>query len=260
MRKVGLLAFLAAGQSLFGWGVEGHRLVARLALEHLTPVAAARVKEILGPNDTLVSVSSWADQVRNSRKETAPWHFINIPISQSRLDMKRDCPNQQCVIAKIEEFRVKVGNRAIPVAERKEMLMFLVHFIGDMHQPLHCSNNKDKGGNDVRLEFFGRPSNLHSVWDSGVLGRMGAEDALFGDLSKDLAGKRYRQLAKGNVRKWAVESHREAQLAVYGGLPKGHTGALKLDGVYEQPAERVVREEIERAGARLARVLNSSLK
>ena len=98
--------------------------------------------------------------------------------------------------------------------------MFLVHFVGDMHQPLHCSDNKDKGGNDVKLDFFGRTSNLHSVWDSGLLGRMGQEDALFAQFSKDLTEKRARKWGKGTVYTWAEQSHKAAQKVVYGKLPK----------------------------------------
>src|SRR5215471_10833837 len=97
----------------FGWGPEGHSLVARLAAAHLTPAAAAKVQEILGPGVTMASVSSWADQVRNQRRETAPWHFIDIPIDQPHLDMARDCPKEGCVISKIEEFQKVLADPAL---------------------------------------------------------------------------------------------------------------------------------------------------
>ena len=113
------------------------------------------------------------DQIRRDRAATGPWHYVDIPIDKPHLDMARDCPKGDCVIAKIEEFQKVVVDPAATPVQRKEALMFLVHFVGDMHQPLHCSDNKDKGGNDVKLDFFGRPSNLHSVWDSGLLGRIG---------------------------------------------------------------------------------------
>jgi len=94
-----------------------------------------------------------ADEVRRSRADTAPWHFIDIPIDKPHLDMARDCPKGDCVIGKIEQFRKALNDAAITPAERREDLMFLIHFIGDMHQPLHCADNKDKGGNDVPVEF-----------------------------------------------------------------------------------------------------------
>jgi hypothetical protein len=259
--KLILIAGFAAAPCAFGWGGEGHNLVARLAAAHLAPRAAAQVAEILGPKDTLVSISSWADQVRNTRRETGPWHYVDIPLNKPHLEMQRDCAGRNCLIAEIEQFQTKVADRSLAPAQRREALMFLVHFISDMHQPLHCTDNKDKGGNDVKLEFFGHPTNLHSLWDSGLLARMGSEDHLFAEFSQDLSPKRVKKLAKGNVRSWAEQSHRQGQLVVYGNLPRHEEGTtLRLSEAYERPADAVVKEQIERAGARLAKVLNATLK
>src|SRR5205823_11928602 len=107
-----LVLSLLASSHAFAWGPEGHSLVARLATAHLTPTALAKVNAILGPDVTLASIASWADQVRNSRRETAPWHFIDIPITQRHLDMARDCPKDGCVITKIEEFRKVLADPA----------------------------------------------------------------------------------------------------------------------------------------------------
>jgi hypothetical protein len=245
----------------FGWGPEGHSLIARLAAAHLTPAATARVAEILGPNTTMASIASWADTVRRERAATGPWHYIDIPIDKPHLDMARDCPKGDCVIAKIAEFRKVVVDPAATSVQRKEALMFLVHFVGDMHQPLHCSDNKDKGGNDVKLDFFGRPSNLHSVWDGGLLGRIGKEDDLFPRYSKDLTEKRARKWGKGTVETWAEHSHKESQKVVYGKLPKAPAGGqVKVDAAYERVSDSVIREQIEKAGARLAMLLNATLR
>ena len=236
-------------------------MVARLALAHLSPPAAAKVREILGPDATLVSISSWADQVRNQRRDTGPWHYIDIPISQPHLDMARDCPKGDCVIVKIEEFRKVVADPAAAPVQRREALMFLVHFIGDMHQPLHCSDNKDRGGNEVRLDFYGRNTNLHSIWDSGLLTRMGVEDAEFAAFSKDLTDKRAKKWGKGTVRDWAEEAHKVSVKVVYGKLPKPPGGGqIKITPEYEKVADPVIRQQIEKAGARLAATLNAALK
>src|SRR4051794_6735712 len=105
MRRFLALAVLCTGVPAFGWGPEGHSLVARLAASHLTPAAAARVAEILGPGVTMQSIASWADQTRREREETSHWHYIDIPINQSQRDMARDCPKGDCVIVKIADFR-----------------------------------------------------------------------------------------------------------------------------------------------------------
>src|SRR5436305_12076598 len=173
MHKFTAAMLLAGVLPAFGWGPEGHNLVARLAEPRLTPAARARVAEILGPGVSMVSVSSWADQIRRSRPETGPWHYVDIPIDRPHLDLARDCPNNDCIIGKIEEFAKALKDPDMTPENQREALMFIIHFVGDMHQPLHCATNQDKGGNEVMTEFFGIPMNLHSAWDSGLLGRMG---------------------------------------------------------------------------------------
>ncbi len=261
MRRNALGIFLCLTLPAYGWGPEGHNLVARLAAAHLTPQAAAKVKEILGADTSMASISSWADQIRRSRAETGPWHYIDIPIDKPHLDMARDCPKGDCVLTKIKEFEKVVVDPAAAPEKRKEALMYIVHFVGDMHQPLHCSDNGDKGGNDVKTEFAGRNGNLHSVWDSGLLGRIGDENAMFAMLSKDLTDKRAKKLGKGTVEEWAEQSHKAGQKVVYGKLPKVAKGTPeKLDATYEKAADPVVKEQLEKGGARLAATLNAMLK
>jgi len=158
MRRLVLVFWLAAVPPVYSWGVTGHALVARLAAARLSPKTAATVAEILGPDETLTSVSSWADRVRPDRRETGPWHYVDIQITDAHLDMKRDCPDGNCVLVKIEEFQRTLKDRSATPEKRKEALMFLVHFIGDLHQPLHCADNhNDRGGNNVAVTFFGHP-------------------------------------------------------------------------------------------------------
>jgi nuclease S1 len=257
MRKFACIALAAVCPSAFGWGVEGHALIVRIAEPQLTARARAQIAAILGPGRTLVSVASWADDVRRSRPETGPWHYVDIPISRPHLDMARDCPKGECVIAKIEDFERVVANQSAPAAERREALMFLVHFVGDMHQPLHSADNQDKGGNNVQVQFADRRLNLHSLWDTALLARMGAEDQLAAAWTRD-AAKHFRKWSKGSVEDWAEQSHRAAQKVVYGKLPAG-TPAL-LGAAYESPADALVRLQIEKAGVRLAQVLNETLQ
>jgi hypothetical protein len=243
-----------------GWGPEGHSLVARIADAELTPAARARVAEILGPGVTMASISSWADQVRRQRANTGPWHYIDIPIDKPHMDLARDCPNGDCVVAQISAQRVILLDPAATPVQHKEALMFLIHFVGDMHQPLHCSDNKDKGGNDVRVVLFDRPGNLHGAWDSGLLGRMGKEEDLFPVLLKE-AEKHQKKWSKGTVADWAEQSHKAAQKIVYGKLPPEPKGTPEpLGEAYEKTADPLIRAQIEKAGDRLARVLNDTLK
>jgi hypothetical protein len=234
--------------------------VARIAEAQLTAGARARVVEILGPGSTIASVSSWADQIRRNRPETGPWHYVDIPIDKPGLDMERDCPNGNCVIAAIATMRAKLRDPATPADQRREALMFVIHFVGDMHQPLHSSDNADHGGNEVHIVFHDQPGNLHGLWDSGLLARMGTEEDLFARLSA-VSDRRRKKFAKGTVSDWAEQAHKLAQQMVYGKLPKAQPGSpLVIGADYERRADSLIELQIERAGARLAAVLNEDLQ
>jgi len=260
MRKYVLLALVCAALPAFAWGPEGHDLVARIAAVQLTAAARARVTAILGPGSTMASVSSWADQIRRSRPETAPWHYVDIPIDKPGLDMARDCANGNCVIGAIALMRAKLRDPATVPEQRREALMFLIHFVGDMHQPLHSSDHGDHGGNEVHVMFHDQPGNLHALWDSGLLGRMGKEDDLFIKLS-DVSMRRRKKFARGTVSDWAEQAHKLAQQMVYGRLPKAAQGSpVVIDASYERRARPLIELQIERAGARLAALLNQDLE
>jgi len=260
MRKRALAAILCGTIPALGWGPEGHSLIARIAEAQLTPAVHAKVVEILGPNVTMASVASWPDEIRRSRPETGTWHYIDIPIDQRRLDMTRDCAKGDCVIKKIEDFEVVLHDPSTPAVQRREALLFLIHFVGDMHQPLHDSDNKDKGGNDVRVIYNGRNMNLHSLWDSGLLGHMGKEDELFPGYSAESA-RHAKKWAKGSVEDWSEQAHKAAVKVTYGKLPKTDKGApVTITAEYEAKADPVIQEQIEKAGARLARVLDEALR
>jgi len=258
-RIKGIAIFLACLPS-FAWGPEGHRLVARIAFAQLTPVARAKVEEILGPDQTMVTISSWADEVRRGRPDTANWHFIDIPIAQKRLKMARDCVKDNCVVAELRVLQTKLQDPATPAPERKEALMFLIHFVGDMHQPLHSSDNQDRGGNSVRVVFHDRPTNLHSLWDSGLLNRMPPEDELYKELSAD-ALQHAKKWRKGSFADWANDSHDSARKMVYGMLPKAEGDAPRpISAEYEANADPLIKVQLAKAGDRLAAVLNRTLR
>jgi len=260
MRKLAALFLVANPIALLAWGTQGHTLVVRIAEAQLTPAVRERVAAILGPGRHFITIGSWADDVRRARPQTANWHFINIPVTAPRLDKARDCPSGDCVVAAITRFRKTLRDAATPPEKRAEALMFLAHFIGDMHQPLHCGDKNDRGGNDIQVKLAGRPSNLHSVWDSGLLARMGSDALLFDSISRESA-RRAKKFRKGTVEQWAEEGHQLARKSVYGKLPKAAPGsAAVINAAYEKMADVIIREQLAKAGARLAWVLNEALR
>ena len=131
------------------WGPAGHRIIASVAQEHLNARARARLAYVLGSETTLADVATWADDVRDERPETATWHYINIPPAATNLRPQRDCPDGNCVSDKIREF---VGIARLGIRGKSEVgqaVKFLIHFVGDLHQPLHAGFAEDKGGNQI---------------------------------------------------------------------------------------------------------------
>jgi len=255
MRRSIAIALLSS-VTAFAWGPEGHSLIARIAEGQLTPAARSRVTAILAAGQTMASIASWADDVRRSRPESAGWHFVDIPIEKPHLDMERDCPKGNCIVAKIADLKKTLLDAETPPEQRREALMYLVHFMGDMHQPLHCSDHNDRGGNSVRVVFYERQTNLHSLWDSGMLGRLAPADQLFPVLARE-AARRRKKWSRGTVPEWAEDSHRAAQKMVYARLPKVAPGTPEsLGTVYEKKADPLIEEQLEKGGVRLAAVLN----
>ena len=166
-----MLALLLPAGPALAWAPLGHQIVAPLAARQLTPVARARIAALLGGNANAMMVldSSWGDEIRGQRPETDAWHYVNIEIGSAGYDAARDCPADDCVVAQItRDTRIFSDVRAPPVA-KAEALRFLIHFVGDIHQPLHAADRHDKGGNHVKLRWRGKRVSLHQIWDQDVV-------------------------------------------------------------------------------------------
>ena len=249
----------------FAWGGDGHQIVALIAEERLTPEAEAGVKELLGEaNMSDAEVVSWADEIRRQRRATAPWHYVNIPAGAGAFDPNRDGNGGDNIIGKIAAFEKLLSDRKAPQADRVEALKFLIHFVGDIHQPLHCvERNGDKGGNG-RLVFFRerqKAVSLHLCWDSLILlhRKQRTRVANYADgLNGKISGDQATAWAKGAAVDWANESQRVAVERVYAGVPADGPPP-KLTNEYIEKSGSVVDEQLQKAGVRLATILNRSL-
>jgi len=262
--KLRLLPFLLllVPQSLYAWGGDGHQIVCLIAEERLTPAARVGIHELLGDQHISdAAIASWADNVRRERRETGPWHYVDIPVEASGFDEQRDGQHGNNVIDKINDFAKVVADRHASKADRGDALKFLVHFVGDLHQPLHCAErDHDKGGNGRLVYFLDqlRAINLHSVWDTSILlhqkGRTRVLDFALG-LNKQITTELAAQWATGTAEDWANESHAVAVSVVYASV-QAKGPIPKLDDEYVARAEQSVDEQLERGGVRLAAVLN----
>jgi hypothetical protein len=139
--------------------------------------------------------------------------------------------------------------------QRAEALKFIIHFVGDLHQPLHAGDRGDRGGTDLEVEYFGSAFNLHRIWDTEILSRMNSdEDVVAGMLLRELGGGRRAKWQKGSVEDWLWESHAAARTVAYRNLPKGKVP--RLGQSYQKEAEKLVRAQLAKGGIRLARILN----
>jgi len=260
---VAVILVFALPISMLAWGPEGHEVVGTLAEAMLSNVAKAGVQSVLG-NVTLASVSNWADQVRPQRQETYNWHFVDIPRNVATFDDSRDCflPNDthpgaatdhmNCVVDRITFFKQVLADTTKTPTERQEALKFIVHFVGDVHQPFHAVGDA-RGANDIHITEFGttncngRPCNLHAAWDSGMITHTGMDvNAYVQHLQQLITANN--MTASGNPADWANESHAAGQAAwvADGGV---------VDDAYYNTQIQVVDQRLALAGLRLAALL-----
>jgi len=276
--RVSMLVFaamLAASPAAMAWSALGHRLVGAIAERHLSPAAEAQVRELLAgePDPTLAGVAYWADALRNSDpaefKRTSRWHYINALGGGCDFDLIRDCPDGNCVVAQIERQSAILADRAQPREARRDALKFLVHFVGDVHQPMHAGDRADAGGNGYQIslvtalepEAYARDkyndgvmgTNLHSVWDYYILGARGLSLPRYTQALDALPWPPPTESPSSSPMAWAKESCRLIQARhIY---PDTH----KLDDGYLDAFRPLAEQRIRQAAWRLASMLNADL-
>jgi hypothetical protein len=253
----------------WAWGEEGHSIVAEIAQRRLNDRAAAKVAALLGKGVSLASVSTWADDVRSARPETYNWHFVDIPLADNHYDPARDCkPSKRgdCIVAALSRLGATLRDPSATPSERREALRYMVHFVADVHQPLHTLL-EDNGGNRVSVRLYTDPrkrqkmiTNLHTAWDVGLIRVWYYSWGTYVDFLENtwLPGRDEAALASGSVEDWVLESHADAARVAYL-PPRGGTAAIDLDDAYIAAARPVIDRALAAGGVRLARLLNEAL-
>ena len=240
-----------------GWGYEGHRIVGAIAWSYLTPEAKAAVAKLLEPEGegTLSGAATWADRIKSDRKWdwAKPLHYANVQAGAETFDLKRDCPESGCVVSAIIKYRNVLADKKATDAKKLDALKFIVHFVGDIHQPLHVSRAKDRGGNDIRVEFNYNATNLHRLWDSGLIRFNGVPWAAYAkSLRKSIKPDELKAWRSTDPVAWANESYKLALSHAYA-IPKDG----KLGPDYFQRNLPVIERRLKMAGVRLAVLLNA---
>ena len=284
-----LAGLLSMPGAAFAWGNEGHEIVGQIATHFLKPAVRQRVFAMLAADpDPLtahdfVSETTWADRFRDSDRnstkvhfnQTHQWHFVDIELTGADIDTA--CfghppvppttvaslgPPADCAVDKIDQFAAELRAPQTTPAERLVALKFLLHFVGDIHQPLHASDSHDAGGNAKKVNAVGLGSgSLHQFWDTQFVKRLGTDPIAVGDtIAAGISPADVATWSQGSTTDWARESFGVSKTSVYGKLPKpAANGLYTLPASYVTGSKAIVTKQLSRAGVRLATVLNTAL-
>jgi hypothetical protein len=287
-----IVSLCSVPTAVYAWGDEGHEVVGLIAMHYLTPAVKKKVNAILAadttkltPNKSIDVEATWADKFRDSDRnttkvhynETHNWHYVDLEISAP--DLKSACfgeptlngasasagPANDCIVDKIDEFTTELKDPATTDQERLYALQFLLHFVGDIHQPLHSSDNNDEGGNAESVKATGvKPAsgNLHGFWDTQFVTAQGtSKTAIANKLIAKISAAESTKWAAGTAADWAQEAFASAKVNAWGPLPTPTSAhRYTLPASYVKNAEGTVATQLSKAGVRLAFVLNNALQ
>ena len=307
---LGAFIFLSLPGRAWPWGCGGHQAVAMIAEKHMSAHALAMANQLLrsqpidptlprfctgAGSDLMADSATWADDLRRVRPEASPWHYIDIPRDAPRSALAEFCPAATgCVTSALAHQIALLRSDSTDPKLRADALRFVIHFVGDLHQPLHCVSNNDEGGNCVPINFFGNAPeeknpqfesyspNLHAIWDYAIIVRIKGKETV-----EQWAASLDQQFSKQdaawekagiNVDGWAWETHQLADAVAYAKLPVAipaeapmpikscaddnhvSTRLLKLDEhvsqAYVDAVAPTIKEQLAKAGLRLAMILN----
>ena len=284
-----LVACLMTSSGAFSWGDDGHKTVALIAQECLPTRVKNQITAMLAADtDNLAkhdfaSAATWADKYRDSNhrrdhyKHTQNWHFVDMELEHPDLNaacfgrpklppgaLATDGPDEVCAIDKIEQFETELTAPGTDAEERLMALKFILHFVGDIHQPLHSSDNHDRSGNSVKVIVDGFPhtskDELHGFLDTQFVDAIDKPpSALAKSLLKAIKPAQAKQWATGSPEDWQKEAFDIAVSDVYGSPPLPADKVQHLDEKYVEAVEKDVKLQLSRAGIRLAFLLNKDL-
>ncbi len=238
---------------VLAWGATGHRVVAAIAERYLSSSARRGVARILG-NETIAEASNWPDFMRSDPspfwQQTAnPWHYVTVPVGKTYAEV--GAPPEGDAVTALQAFSATVRSTSASLADKQRALRFIIHIVGDLHQPLHVGNGTDKGGNEVHVTFFGRPTNLHALWDAGLVDD---EQLSYSEMTAWLAMR----VTPANAKAWAspdptvwIAESAALRDRIY---PSPGETALGYKYVYQNRSE--MEDRLTRGGIRLAAYLN----
>ncbi|MTI87085.1 MAG: S1/P1 nuclease [Balneolaceae bacterium] len=243
------LAFTSLPNTTARWGQIGHRTTGLVAEQYLTNKAAKEVKRVLG-HESLAQVSTWMDEVRSDDNYDymAPWHYVTIPEGKTYQETEKAEGGD--ILWAIDKVVAELKSGDLSPEKEAENLKILVHLVGDIHQPLHVGNGTDRGGNDVKLQWFWDNSNLHRVWDSEIIDD---KQLSFTELARFI-----NHPTEGEVKEWQSTSVLDWAYESQALLPQVYNMPENKELSYEYAFKNwdTVQRRLLKAGVRLAGLIN----
>lgn len=232
------------------WGPTGHRTTGNIAEKYLTKKTRKQI-EILLQGESLAFVSTYGDEIKsdNRYQKFRSWHYVNFPFNTQYQDSKKKPEGD--IIEGIKYCVTILKNQNSSKEDQIFYLKFLVHLIGDLHQPLHVGRSEDRGGNDIKVKWFNKGSNLHRVWDSDMIDSWNMSYTELANNSKKLSKEQVAAVMNGGILDWAYESQKLAQ-KIYSDA----SNSDKLSYKYSYENFSTVRDQLQKGGIRLAKTLN----
>ena len=236
----------------FAWGSIGHRVTGEIATNYLSDKATQKIRELLG-NESLAEATTWADYMRSSpdpfwRYHASPWHYVTVPEDQTY--QSADKPDEGDAVTALTQFTNTLKDRNASMSDKKLALRFAIHIIGDLHQPFHAGNGKDRGGNDVRVKWFSKSTNMHALWDTGLIDH---EKLSYTEWTAWLVAR----ISREQVRSWSttdphvwIAESVAIRDTIYPNISKN------LSWGYAYKHRDTIRQRLSQAGVRIAAYLN----
>jgi hypothetical protein len=250
---------LVAQQS-FAWGPTGHRIVAEIAQRHLTKKAKRGIAELFGM-EPLAFWANWPDFIKSDTTHqydaTSKWHYVDLPGNIGRDVFVQDLKGLkgENLYTQIPAMIAQIKDKSLPLEKRQNALKFLIHFVGDLHQPLHVGRDEDQGGNKIQLTWFKKPTNLHSLWDSGLIDNTQYSYTEYATVLDVKTKDEQKAIQQSSLEDWFYESHVTAD-KIYAQSPDGADLSYKYVYIFQD----VLNDQLLKGGLRLAEVLNDTFK
>lgn len=244
-----IFASLALAIVLISWGVKGHRAVATIAQHHISDHTSKVIAAFL-KGESMADVSTWADETRTNAN--APWHYLNLPLGLNHEEfVKTVMESKENVYTAILNNEAILKDKSASFDQKNEALKFLIHLVGDAHQPMHVSRKEDKGGNTIQVRFDDKGMNLHSLWDSGLIDHENLTETQMADGYDKSSSAQIKQWQAEGPMEWLWESY-QISSRLYEETKPGQN----VDEAYYKKYIPVVHQRIDQAGIRLAGELN----